>query len=157
MKNRILFLDVDGPMIPGYMYFINKNASMERTISPISVVLVNKLIERSGAKIVMNTAHNNNFEAFGVHIKDDLIKAGIPAESFHKHWQTGYPDVGRLEAIKFWLAHNDPEADWICFDDADFTYEENLLLVDFEIGLTTYHFNQALDRWKIHVSPLLFS
>lgn len=155
--NRIIFLDIDGPMIPSSMYFIDRNASWNRTISPVGVAIVNRLVEESGAKIVTNSSHNNLvIESTGADLRADLIRAGIPEASFHEDWRTKYPFVGRLTeddsnrmvAIREWMQRNG-EADWIAFDDVKFTTDNRLILVDFDSGITTREFNKAADLWKL--------
>lgn len=163
---RVIFLDVDGPLIPGGMYFLDSRASFDRKCSPIAVSIVNRLVKESGAKIVMNTYHNTA----GDQLKTDLIREGIKEEYFHEKWQTLYPHgihgVGygmsedafhnpdgaevadRLAAIMAW-EHTNGRVDWVCFDDSPFTKNPRLILVDFDEGISPRHFNVACRHWGI--------
>jgi len=149
---KILFLDVDGPLIPSGMYVINKMCSFERTCSPIAVAIVNKLCKNAEASIVLNSTHNID----GEKAKEELIREGLVASYFHESWKTAYPNKfsggSRMECIEEWIEDHG-EADWIAFDDSHFTDDERLILIDFDVGITLRHYNMAGEIWGI--SPIL--
>ncbi len=146
---RLIFLDIDGPMIPSSMFFIDEMASWDRVFSPISIAILNALVEKTGAKIVTNSSHNSLLTGNN-DLNVDLINAGVPANSFHKNWRTEYPSYPRDASLKKWLVDNDcRDADWICFDDVQFTDDDRLILVDFDTGLTTVHYNLAMKKFGL--------
>ena len=144
---RVLFVDVDGPLIPSGMYLIHKNASYDRHFSPISIAVLKHALKESGAKLVMNTTHNLD----GHKLKEDMIKAGFKEEDFAKPWCTNYPSTrGRTNAITEWLNEQvDKDIEWIAVDDEDFTSEDRLILIDFDEGLHLRHFNRLAKLWNL--------
>lgn len=152
---RILFLDIDGPMIPGGMFFIDPMSSHDRKFSPISVAIVNRICNQSGAKIVFNTYHNTA----GGALLADSVREGIKLSYIHEFGpMTLYPhgirgvtsmDMhDRMAAITQWQEVNG-EADWIAFDDSKFTTDERLGLVDFDTGISPKHYDLAANRWNL--------
>lgn len=49
---RIIFLDIDGPMIPGTRYLINRSCSFDRDFPAETIAVINEVCHRTGAKIV---------------------------------------------------------------------------------------------------------
>lgn len=144
--NRVVFLDIDGPIIPFSMLLVNRMASHQRIIPEITVAVIREICDRSGAKVVFNTTHNTPISGVP-DIDDAMVTAGLPRDAIHKDKMTSYPMISRGLAVKDWL-HRHPEVDeWIAFDDARFTDDENLIWVDPDAGLHLGHLNLALDRW----------
>lgn len=149
MTERVVFLDIDGPIIPYSMFLIDKMASWHRIIPPVTVAVVREVCKRSGAKVVFNTTHNTPASTMdGVpEIEDAVRDAGLPAEMIHVDLKTRYPQIERREAVHEWLSRHPEVTDWIAFDDAKFTDADNLIWVDPDGGLHLGHLNQAMDRW----------
>lgn len=63
MKQNVIFLDIDGPMIPGRMYYTPDaqwdDVEKEFVYDPIAVKMVNQLCHELNAVVVMNSAHND--------------------------------------------------------------------------------------------------
>lgn len=164
-KKRIIFVDVDGPLIPSGMYLVHKGASADRKFSPICIATLKYVLEITGAKLVTNTSHNNHIrnchrdipggvESITCNLYDDLVRAGIPTTAFHKEWKTEYPNKtdarnldDRMVAIENWMNDNEPDGEWIAFDDYRFTLEPNLILIDFDVGLNPKHVDEVRARW----------
>ncbi len=145
--NRIVFLDIDGPVIPFSSLLLDPYASVNRVIiSPIPVAMLNKLCQRSGAKIVFNTTHNTTLDDVP-DIDKVLVSAGLRPEYLHADTKTKYPQIPRDVAVRVWLQQHSEVDDWIAFDDARFTADDNLIWIDPDAGLHLGHLNQALDRW----------
>jgi len=141
--DRIIFLDIDGPMVPAGMFLIDKKCSFDRMFSPISVAVVNHLCKTSGAKIVMNTTHNIN----GGTMLSDVVREGVKVEYLHETApMTQYPQCSRYRAIQMWQSDNEI-VDWIAIDDAPFTEDDRLYLIDFDIGIHPGIYNDICDRW----------
>ena len=156
--DKIIFLDIDGPMIPDNMFFVNEHASLQRCISPISVAIINRLCEKTDAKIVTNSTHNYyDIGIFGDtgnligsrDLRTDLIAAGIKEEFIHSDWRTIYSASShdRKYAIDTWLEKNTEENAhaWICFDDLLFTEDKRLILVNSEHGISYENYNRAIN------------
>lgn len=143
---RVLFVDVDGPLIPSGMYLVHPTPSYERVFSPIAVAVLKKMIESSKAKIVMNTTHNLD----GQKLKDDLLKVGFKEEDFGLPWKTDYPvSHGRTGSIEEWLKNqSEKNIEWVALDDEDFTSSDKLILIDFDEGLHLRHYNKLSKLWN---------
>lgn len=160
---KIIFLDIDGPIINTPCYYLDPMASMERSIMNTQALgYVARIARLADALIVTNSTHNTA-DCNGKDLKQDLVKWGIKEELFHMSWHTNYPfpDVSiydpnevvlqhrRLLAINQWMKTNG-QVDWICFDDCDFTTDPRLILVDFETGVDYSAYKAALKFWNIN-------
>lgn len=164
-KQRVVFLDIDGPVIPTPMYFIDGMCSFDRSVvSTISIGWLRHLLKLSNAKIVCNSAHN--YHETDVHdpikpsrdLKDDLIKHGIPEQYFHQDWRTKFPNPTvikmsdhrsrRIIAIEEWLRDNG-DADWVGFDDEPYTTDKRLVHIDFDRGIDVDAFKKACEVWNL--------
>lgn len=152
---KVIFLDIDGPLITGDLYYQDYMCSEYRTlVNKTALNYVLKLSELTGAMIVTNTMHNEKI-INGRTIKDDLIKWGVPENKFHNSWRTIFPKVdytgassrrgiGRLIGINHWLETNGPDHKWVCFDDRNFTDDKRLVLINFNKGVGKEEFEKGL-------------
>jgi len=151
--NKIIFLDIDGPVISTSA---NAFVSYYRTdCVPEAIANLNLICELSGAKIVANSTHNYSLSPTGS-LKTDLIRFGIKPEYIHKNWRTVFPridytkfncslrGIGRQIAIDRWLS-DFGYAEWVCFDDRKFTFSKNLIHIAAGQGITDNHALDALD------------
>jgi hypothetical protein len=161
---RIIFLDIDGPIINTPCYYLDSEASMQRTVMNTQALgYVVRLAKIGNAKIVTNSSHN--YADVGCRtLKDDLIKWGIKEEYFHKNWRTEYPNPKtgkfsassanrRMIAIENWQDDNG-EADWVAFDDENFTDNKRLILIDFDRGIDYSAYRKAAKVWHFRQDPL---
>lgn len=140
MANRIIFLDIDGPVIPISCYYINRNCSFDRNpVSTIAIGELLRLIELSGAKIVYNTTHNRNY---------DKLRADLHWLAPHVVGRTNYPDVARHLAVTQWLSQNQCD-EWVAFDDVKFTGDPRLIHIDVRLGINADSVDQVLKMWGI--------
>ena len=140
---KIIFLDIDGPMIPSYCYLLYGNyASLNRSFSPISVGLINLLCRLDDEiKIVFNTSHNVD-EQF---MLKAAIREGIVAATIHTDYMTKFPlrTLNRKEAVLEWLDEHVNITHWCYFDDANYIDHPNHILVNFDEGINAKHFEIA--------------
>jgi hypothetical protein len=155
---KIIFLDIDGPVIPGHLgdrtniHWI----SMARSRFDIGAIeRLNRLCEFTGARIVTNSMQNH-VEIKNHSLQDDLVNWGVKRENFHSVWRTVFPDVdyaadpnprrgwGRWLGIKHWQKQNGT-VNWICYDDRHWTDDPRLILIDFEKGITQSDYERGLD------------
>lgn len=168
MTQKIVFLDIDGPIINASCYYLDKMCSIRRTVMNQSALgYVQRLCQIADAKLVTNSTHNfhqyeDMLSSVNMTLQNDLIKFGIDKEIFHKDWRTKFPnppgskfssssDHRRMLAINEWMERNG-EADWICFDDDAFTDDPRLVVVDFETGIDYFAFRDACRLWEIDIS-----
>lgn len=144
---RVVFLDIDGPVIPFGMFLIDSMASHHRILAPIPMACLKTLCEKSGALIVFNTTHNQSWEGI-LDIDEQMISCGFPAEFIHSDMKTKYPQLDRETSVYEWLSRHPETEDWIALDDARFTEADNLIWVDPNAGIHLGHLNQVLDRWN---------
>jgi hypothetical protein len=146
---KIIFQDVDGPLIPGRMYYAkNGHYSQEHgafIYDPVAVGMLRELCKRCDAKIVYNTAHNEtdpNWMRRKARINgmEDLL---------HEDCRTEFRVslYNKKDAIVEWLRRH-PEIggkDWIVFDDETILDGLPQIKVDFGIGLTISNFFDAVE------------
>lgn len=146
--NRVVFLDIDGPIIPYSAFLLDRMCSWQRIIPPIPVAVVREVCRRGNAKLVFNTTHNTPMKDID-DIEIALVKAGFPEDLIHPDMKTKYPSISRSMAVLEWLSRHSETTDWIAFDDAKFTDADNLIWVHPDAGLHLGHLNEALNRWNI--------
>lgn len=143
--NKIIFLDIDGPMIPGTQLLVDNLASWKREFPVHTVAVVRELCERTGAVVVFNTTHNRPFREVD-DIDVALEKQGLPRECIHPtDLATQYPDLPRDVAVTEWLARHPEVTHWVALDDVKFTPDERLIWIEPMAGLDVNHLNQAID------------
>jgi hypothetical protein len=144
MTDKVIFLDIDGPMIPSSMFLIDRMCSLHRRFPETTVAVLNELCKRTGAKIVFNSTHNRSWES-APDIQVALVDQGLDADHVRSSdWNTAYPDLPRDVAVKAWL-HAHPEVtDWVALDDCKFTEDERLIWIDPDAGLHVGHLNNAI-------------
>lgn len=113
-QELIIFLDIDGPMIPTREYLFNPHASIDQNLNVECLRVLRHVLEKTGARIVFNTTHNRNGERLVSRFKE----AGFtqPAD-IHEDCHTLYPDIDRLTAIREWLGRHPEVEKWVAFDD----------------------------------------
>lgn len=156
---KVIFLDIDGPMIPGRQYG-GKMGVQRRTgggligylFDPFCVRMVTHLATTAGAKIVWNTTHNLR----GINqITEDAVASGLDPALFHPTApQTIYPGeqskfgqlswgVSRLKAIQRWTESQRDLTHWVALDDEPIK-SKNAILIDFQAGITSGHIDRAM-------------
>lgn len=146
---KIVFCDVDGPLIPGRMYYAkNGHYSQEHgafIYDPVAVGMLRELCKRCDAKIVYSTAHNEtdpNWMRRKARINgmEDLL---------HEDCRTEFRVslYNKKDAIVEWLRRHPEigEKDWIVIDDERIVDGPSQIKVDFGIGLTIGNFFDAVE------------
>ncbi len=160
--NRIVFLDLDGPLINTGCFGISKNASMLRQVmNTSSIGWLNILTRETGARIVCNSTHNYEIMQ-GRNLQQDLIRHGLDAEYLHADWRTLFPNThewsmqsNRLIAILEWQSRHPEVEKWVCFDDIKFSdNDERLIVVDFDDGILKCHIQKAFNIFGVQPKGL---
>lgn len=143
---KVVFLDIDGPMIPASYFLVDNLASWHRRFPSTTVAVIQRLCERTGAKVVFNTTHNIPFDGVD-DIDVALEKQGLDREHIHAtDLQTKYPDLERGLAVKEWLFRHPEVTHWVALDDVKFTDDERLIWVDPDAGVHLGHLNEAIGK-----------
>lgn len=146
-RMKVLFVDVDGPLIPATALLMDRGASFKRKIPELQVRILNEICARTGACVVMNTTHNRNFVGLP-DICDAMAAYGFKYEFFHNDCKTTYPVWNkRSDSVRQWLASNPGVDDYVCIDDVICAVDGHMILVDPYIGLTLRHANEIIARW----------
>jgi len=148
---NILFLDIDGPMIPARMYYdgIPKIITGKKAdvwmFDPLAVAMVNHLIDTFKIKLVFNTSHN----ALGIDHILNFQYNGITRSDYHDDFMTKYP-LGltkRMDAISEWLTRHPEVTKWVVLDDWPIE-SDRAVLVDYNYGITLDNFEQLVKLFK---------
>ena len=156
--NKIIFLDIDGPVIP---IDVPVRDSVFRTVcNKDSIEYLNLLCNETSAKVVTNSMHNYE-DWIGTDLRDDLIKWGLDENFIHESWRIIFPmidyrkvnskvrGIGRLVAIEHWINYHG-DSSWVCFDDRKFSDLANLVHIEDGRGIKAHHFDSALDILSLH-------
>lgn len=113
-NNKIIFVDIDGPMIPFRAYYLPNQTKIVSLFDPCAVALLNKLIEESGAGIVISsTWQSQGYETCIEVFKDNGI-VGI----FHDDWNTERKlSSSRTQEISWWLNDHPEITHYVALDD----------------------------------------
>lgn len=151
MRHRVVFLDIDGPIVTDGMFFVDGMCSIQRTIcNGHAIGWLNATLEAADAWLVTNTTHNTHDVLDPITfdkrtIKDDLIRWGVPRDRFHPTSYTSYPYPPhtpplsieyekwkymhpRQKAVSEWLEKFGPNFDWVAFDDEPFNKDFQVLI-----------------------------
>jgi hypothetical protein len=146
---KILFLDVDGPLIPARMYF-NGPPTFGRIADsptltawkydPVAVGMIQTLIGKYDVRIVYNSTHNQFGDEY---LLDQAIKNGFYKEDLHEEFRTEYPleTYSRSEGINRWLRKHPEVTHWCDVDDA-LVQVPNFVKVNFNVGITIENFEE---------------
>lgn len=146
--DKVIFLDIDGPMIPYTSFLFNVKASFDQILDERCCKVLRLIIDNSGAKIVFNTTHNTMLDRQvnrkGVENTPGLIQRFVDAgfgDDIHEALHTDYPNVNRLDAINNWLQKNQtPNMLWVALDDAKIDHKRAFLVhPDHGIGIDAYN------------------
>lgn len=129
MTNRVIFLDIDGPLLPGRMWYHPENAALRRdyganwwreidehpdffdriTFDPIAVTWFNLWVKYSGAKVVIASNWRRWLDKIDL---EEVFKNNGLRINLHEDWQTmGHMTSNRINEIGMWMDdHPDYEA-----------------------------------------------
>ena len=160
-KNQILFLDIDGPMIPYRASFLPGQTSVMTKFDPIAVAMINELcVKRPHLKIVLHTSwvYINGGEATLNH----CVEQGILRENFYEPDPYVKEDIHwRYNRVAEWLARHPETTGYVVVDDTPYEADINgayahpqglnsrIVLIDYNVGLTTdkyYDIMEVLDE-----------
>jgi hypothetical protein len=155
---KIIFQDIDGPLIPFRMYYTGDRPFDPQQQSfiwdPVAVDMLNRLCEKFDAQIVFNTAHGENPREVLLH-----QAAYNRLKYIHPEVKTKYPfTANRYQAITEFLEiyPSIQKFDWIVIDDMQVCLSRQIK-VDWEVGMTLENYKKScLLLGDEKFSPLLF-
>ena len=153
---NILFLDIDGVMIPGRSY-IGYNGENLPSFDPLGIQIVGKICSQCNAKVVINSTWSGMMRT---ELEKQIRDSGLLPNIFNHldtlESSTMYPYgiKDRLKAINNWLYLHPLISNWISLDDTVIDHE-NAVLVDPMNGISVENYRQAtellgnLDEFRI--------
>ena len=148
---KVIFLDIDG-VLNSSLYDRQRHDENEN-IDKTRLDLVKKLVDETGAKIVLSSSWRNHWEKnpdecddIGRKIISDFASAGI--EIYDKTPKMGY--LERSEEIRMWLKDNPDVKSFVIFDDNGYGWGDlsnNFVQTNYRIGrgLEEKHIQKALE------------
>lgn len=113
----IVFLDIDGPMIPVRAFFLPNQTRPASIFDPCATGMLLKLLQESSAKIVISSTWGQ----FGKDRCEELLaKNGIDPSYLHEDWVTPRKmSSARYHEIKWWLDKHPEVTHYVAIDDED--------------------------------------
>lgn len=173
--NRVIFLDIDGPLLPTRMWWHKTNQKLRRDntdlvrsdnllnikLDPIAIEYFNYWVKFSGAKIVLatNWVYHKSVEQ----IAEMLRKNGMVFE-LHSNPITPKRFRGshRMNEINQWLEDNEDTDQWLIVDDdIDYIYfdkeveGQHIINVNLDEGITNKQFFDGLKHFDINKADIL--
>lgn len=153
---KIIFLDIDGPMIPGRAFMLPENYKKRATrFDPIAVALLNKILENGDIELVISSV----WRLFGYEkICETLKNNGIDTAFLHEDWDTDRIYEGassnRVAEIKKWLKEHPEVKSYVVIDDKDLKID-NFVQVSYQDGLLWCHYLKVCEIFGLPELPLL--
>jgi hypothetical protein len=144
---NILFLDVDGPLIPARMYYngIPRNSHGVYLYDPVAVSMIKKLVDFYKLKLVYNSSHNDG----GLDLMmRQAITNGFTKEMLHDDLITKFPlgILNRMDGISEWLTRHAEVDKWAVVDDYALPVN-NAVKIDFNVGITLVNFEALANKF----------
>jgi hypothetical protein len=149
-KERIIFLDIDGPMIPLRCAYLPEQTRIMTVFDPVAVSLLNQLCKEQGWKIVLHTSWVRI--QGGKRTKEHCILQGILPEYFHEDSWCDEDVNWRYTRIAKWLEDHPNITEYVILDDEPYQDDiytkhphpedlsEHLILIDYVEGLMYKHY-----------------
>lgn len=143
MSNKCIFLDFDGPMVPVRAYWLPNQTKPASVFDPVAVSLLNKLIQDSGAKLVISSS----WRFFGRdRVGEVLSKNSIDPAHLHDDWETPRKFTSqRIHEISWWLADHPEVTHSVAIDDEvlDMHFVPNAVQADTYEGFSLRNYLEA--------------
>lgn len=141
MINKVIFLDIDGPMIPTRAYFLPHQTKIVSVFDPVAVSLLLRVLNQSEAKLVISSTWGLKGREIVV---DLLSQNGIMEEYLHPDWVTPRKfSSDRPTEILWWLDKHPEVTHHVILDDAQINLP-NMVRVSLEDGLMFRHYQKML-------------
>lgn len=141
--SKILFLDIDGPMIPVRAYFLPNQTPLVSVFDPCATSMLLRLLEDSGAKIVISsTWGHKGKERCEALLRDN----GIDPSYLHDDWVTPRKmSSARFHEIGWWLMKHPEVTHYVAIDDEDLPVDwiPNAVLCDAAEGFSYRNYKEC--------------
>ena len=134
--NKVLFLDIDGPMIPIRAFILPFQDTGNPTwFDPIAVVFINKLLDEDPTlKLVISSARRG---AGTDEVRRILAKNGMDPRCLHDDWCTPVKLTGtRGDEIQWWLDDHPEVTHHVAVDDIAIDGDVNSVRVTLDDGIS---------------------
>lgn len=145
---KVIFLDVDGPLIPGRQYDGTEYATWFEDVHchkyhTECIDVIRQICKETGAVVVHNSAHNGSGPE---HMLWQARHNKMHDLLHRRDWITGFPNLfeRRIDAIKNWLERHPEVTHWCAIDDEHIPHE-NAILVNFYEGTGEEEYKKALE------------
>jgi len=120
---KIIFLDIDGPMIPYKAMWLTGQTPIMTKFDPIAVGMLNNLCKAHGWKIAIHSSwirvHRPEF------VLSHCISQGIKAEHFHEDYTCDDSIHWRYTRVAKWLKDHPDVEDYVILDDEPYKWDDN--------------------------------
>lgn len=155
MTEKILFLDIDGPVLPARASFLpNQTSPYWKILDPVCVGMVNNICETTGRRIVVHSSWVKHQDNFPDGLYNWLVDQGLKPENFHA--DPLCKDISwRYDRVTEWLGRHPEIEDFVILDDEKPQtldpqwVTDHLILVDYLNGLSWENMESAkYGDWK---------
>lgn len=139
---KVLFLDIDGPMIPRRAYYLPGQTRVASVFDPVAVSLIKRVLDETGAKIVISSSWGRLGKDY---VEPALNENGLSWDKYvHFDWITPRQadKDDRNAEIKNWLKAHKEIKKWVSLDDA--RLKKNNVKVSFEDGVQWSHYLELM-------------
>lgn len=146
MADKVIFLDIDGPMIPGRAYDLaDQTKPFVMVFDPCAVALLRIFCEQRGWKIVLHTSWIKVWGAEKTFLH--CLEQGFKPEHFHEDAWCDEHEHWRYTRVAKWLAAHPDVKTYVILDDEPYQddlygetkhpedLKDHLILVDFDDGI----------------------
>lgn len=157
-ESKIIFLDIDGPMIPYRCLLLEGQTRVMTLFDPVAVGMLNHLCKKHGYKIVLHTSWVRIMG--GKETLSHCVSQGIKPENFHEDAFCAEHIIWRYDRVAEWLIRH-PETENYCIlddepfqygDDGEYKYPESMslhhILVNYYVGFMFSTYNDVLAMMK---------
>jgi hypothetical protein len=141
MAKHVIFIDIDGPMIPMRAWVLNMDQPKYEIFDPVAAATILRVVLAAGAKIVISSSWRTDGHDACVRI---LEMAGIDRLHLHEDWRTPITEghrataKGRAAEIYLWLAKHPEVEHHAVLDDMELPIP-NLVHVSMDDGILLCH------------------
>lgn len=137
---KVLFLDIDGPMIPRRAYFLPGQTLVVSIFDPVAVSLIKRVLDKTGAKLVISSTWGNHGKEL---VKETLEENGISWDYVHADWITPRKlSSSRDNEIEWWIQKHREVTHWASIDDEKLA--KNNVRVSFDDGMQYRHYIELM-------------
>lgn len=141
---KVIFLDIDGPMIPERACYLSGQGTLLWKFDPVAVGLLLDVIEKTGAKLVVSSTWGHKGKEVVFQLFEDN---GIPTSLVHEDWITPRNVRKRSDQIYQWLTNHPEVKKFAALDDENMTkdFGHKMILVTYEDGMLCKHHKALIE------------